>query len=170
VIVPDFPDILAEFPGKWFTLLWRGGRDDFGAREFHGHCDGPANALAVILDTAGNVFGGFTPVKWESRFCVKADASLKSCLFTLKNTHNFPAQRCALKAERKHVAICCDSDCGPNFCDIAVSDNCNANTGSLTYRFGESYTNNTGLDGKTFFTGSRNFKGRKLKCSKSSTK
>jgi hypothetical protein len=56
-------------------------------RDFHSRCDGYASTLTVILDTRGNVFGGFTPVEWESRAwngkfgnknnCFKADPSLK---------------------------------------------------------------------------------------------
>jgi hypothetical protein len=96
----------------------------------------------VILDTNGNIFGGFTPVEWESRVWnekggnednrFKADDSQKSFLFTLKNPHNIPARRFALKAERKDWAIVCHSQYGPDFRDIAVSDNCNANTHSET--------------------------------------
>jgi hypothetical protein len=61
----------------------------------------------VILDTDGNIFGGFTPVEWESRYGEKADPSLMSFLFTLKNPHNVPARRFALKAEKKNKAISC---------------------------------------------------------------
>jgi hypothetical protein len=85
----------------------------------------------VILDTKGNILGGFTPVNWESsNFWVafKVDASLKSFLFTLKNPHNFPARRFALKAEKNHVAIRCYSEEGPVFGDIWVDDNCNTGT------------------------------------------
>jgi hypothetical protein len=61
----------------------------------------------VILDTNGNIFGGFTPVEWESRAryngC-KADPSLTKFLFTLKNSCNVPARRFALKAGKKHEA------------------------------------------------------------------
>jgi hypothetical protein len=52
-------------------------------------------------DTEGNFFGGFTPVEWESRWydkqssetlgrgnLWKADPSLQSFLFTLKNPRN----------------------------------------------------------------------------------
>jgi hypothetical protein len=66
-IISDFPEIFAEFREKHFNILWRGSRDGFKAREFHGRCDGHANTLTVILDTKGNIFGGFTPVKWEFR-------------------------------------------------------------------------------------------------------
>jgi hypothetical protein len=122
----------------------------------------------MILDTDGNVFGGLTPVEWESREwngksgtennCWKADASLKSFVFTPKNPHNVPAQRFSLKAGKRDEAICCCSDCGPDFWDIGVSDNSNANRRSYTCFFGTRYTNDTGLDGKTFFTGSEYFK------------
>jgi hypothetical protein len=67
----------------------------------------------VILDTEGNIFGGFTPVKWDSRSGYKADGSLKSFLFTLKNPHNITTKRFALKAEEKPWAIVCNSACGP---------------------------------------------------------
>jgi hypothetical protein len=122
----------------------------------------------VILDTEGNIFGGFTPVEWESRtsspWC-KADDSQKSFLFTLKNPHNIPARRFALKAKKKSEAIYCDSGAGPIFggypCDIYVSDDCNANTRSST-SLGISYTNDTGLDARVVFTGSENFRVKEI--------
>jgi hypothetical protein len=126
----------------------------------------------VILDTNGNIFGGFTPVEWESREwngkhgnetnLPKADPSLKSFLFTLNNPHNVPARRFALKAEKKELTIDSDSNCGPRFSDIAVVDNCNTNTTSFTSYFGNSYTNDTGLDGKTFLTGSTYFQVKEI--------
>jgi hypothetical protein len=116
-IISDFPEIFAEFRGKRFEILWRGGRDGFGAREFHRRCD-----------------GRFTPVEWELNSGCKADDSLRSFLFTLKNPRNIPARRFALKAEEKQRAINCGSGWGPGFgdCDIVVSDNCNANANSFT--------------------------------------
>jgi hypothetical protein len=65
LIVSEFPGILREFQLKRFSLLWRGSRDGFTASEFHRRCDGHANTLIVILDTDGNIFGGFTPAEWE---------------------------------------------------------------------------------------------------------
>jgi hypothetical protein len=161
-IVPQKPALFAEFGGKRFTLLWRGSRDGFGAKDFHRRCDGHANTLTLIEDTGWNIFGGFTPVKWESIGGAKADPSLMSFLFTLKNPHNFPARKFALKADQKEMAICCFSTGGPHFCDIVVSDNCNANTLSFTYNFGDSYANDTGRDGTTFFTGSKWFKAKEV--------
>jgi hypothetical protein len=113
-IVSDFPMIFVEFRGKAFELLWRGSRDGFGALAFRGRCDGHANTLTVILDTNGNVFGGFTSMEWESRVKngkwnkdnrIKADGSEKSFLFMLQNPHNVAARIFALKGERKHRAL-----------------------------------------------------------------
>jgi hypothetical protein len=161
-IISDFPGIFSEFRGKRFPLLWRGGRDGFGKRDFHDRCDGHANTLTLIEDTDGNIFGGFTPVEWESREgrCWKADPNLKSFLFTLKNPHNVPARRFALKAAMK--AINCDPGWGLCFGDdIGVSDNSNANTLSAT-SLGYSYTNDTGLDEDTVFTGAFNFQVKEI--------
>jgi hypothetical protein len=161
-IVHDFPAFFADFKKKKFTLLWRGSRDGFGEGGFHRRCDGHQNTLSLILDTQGNIFGGFTPVKWESRAGYQADLSVKSFLFTLKNPHNIPPRRFALKPGSKNEAILCRSSWGPHFSDIAVSDNSNANTFSHTSNFGICYTNDTGLDGKRFFTGSIEFKVKEI--------
>jgi hypothetical protein len=119
----------------------------------------------VILDTEGNIFGGFTPVKWESgTWHYKADDSLKSFLFTLKNPHNIPARKFALNAENKLDAIYCNSESGPTFgrgIDIAVHDNCNENTKSQTW-LGVTYTNDTALDKGIVFTGSDKFQVKEI--------
>jgi uncharacterized coiled-coil protein SlyX len=146
-IISEFPEIFAEFRGKQFSLLWRGSRDGFEAKEFHGRCDGHSNTLTVILDTKGNIFGGFTPVEWESRTSgpyEKADDSLKSFVFTLKNPHNIPARRFALKAEMKQRAIFCNSKYCPHFNAIWIKDNCNASANSGS-SLGTTYINDTGL-------------------------
>jgi hypothetical protein len=93
LIVADFPAVFAEFGGKRFSLLWRGSRNGFGAADFHGRCDGRAPTLTLIQDTAGNIFGDFTPVKWESDSYRKADPILKCFVFTLKNPHILTARK-----------------------------------------------------------------------------
>jgi hypothetical protein len=103
LIVSEYPPLFEEFRMKTWTMLWRGSRDGFTAKEFHRRCDGRANTLTLILDTDRNVFGGFTPVKWESSASGKwkgAD-SLRSFLFTLRNPHGVPPRKFALKADKK---------------------------------------------------------------------
>jgi hypothetical protein len=56
-------------------------------------------------------------------------------------------------------AIYCDASNGPFFgsgCDIAVRNRCNGNINSYT-NLGGAYVNDTGIDGKKFFTGRHNF-------------
>jgi hypothetical protein len=87
----------------------------------------------------------------------RADPSQKSFLFTLRNPRNLPARKFALKPEKKDRAIWCESSWCPHFYDIAVSNTCNGKTGGYTDGFGGAYANDTGLDGETFFTGSKRF-------------
>jgi hypothetical protein len=172
-IMSDIPKIFAEFRGKLFSLLWRGSRDGFSASKFHGRCDGQANTLTLIFDTNGNIFGGFTPLQWESLVwnrkagnennTFKTDENQKSFVFTLKNPHNFPARKFALKADKKDRAIICDSEFGPFFPGgFCVSDNCNTNIESRAGMFGLCYTNDTGLDRETFLAGSRSFQVKEI--------
>jgi hypothetical protein len=171
LIVSEFPPLLDEFRMKSFNLLWRGSLDGFTAKEFHRRCDGRANTLTLILDTDGNVFGGFTPVEWESSGGkYKGDDSLRSFLFTLRNPHGVPPRTFALKAEKKQNAIYCNSAYGPRFgggsgADIYVSDNCNTNRDSYT-RIGthwsdSKYANDTAFE--YFFTGAEKFTVKEIK-------
>jgi hypothetical protein len=169
LIVSQFPRLFEEFRAKRFDLLWRGSRDGFGAGEFHRRCDGRANTLTLISDTDGNIFGGFTPVEWESREwngkkgdennLIKGDDSLQSFLFTLKNPRGVQARKFALRTEKKQRAVFCSSDRGPAFGynDILVYDNCNANRRSCT-RFGTRWSDRTSANDTTiadFFTGAK---------------
>jgi hypothetical protein len=165
-IVSDFPSPFGQFWEKQFVLLWRGSRDGFDATDFHSRCDGHANTLTLILDTDDNIFGGFTPVEWKSGSSKhKCDNTLTSFLFTLKNPHNIPAMKFALKPERKEYAIRADSSLGPIFgggCDLAVYSQCNTNTSSHTHCIGDTYTNNSGVANDKLFTGSAYFKVKEI--------
>jgi hypothetical protein len=155
----SFPAIFQDFREQIFNLLWRGSRDGFEAKVFHRRCDGHANTLTIILDTDGNIFGGFTPVEWESpqNAQFKADLSRKSFIFTLRNPHNVQERKFALMAEKQEEAIYCKSDSGPRFWDIEIEECCNENKNSSACSFGHSYANDTGLDSDKFFTGSLRF-------------
>jgi hypothetical protein len=102
------PPLFDEFRANRFHLLWR---DSFGTEEFHRR-DGRADTLALIVDTDGNMFGGFTSVEWESRVWNrkynngwKGDDSGWSFLFTLRKPHGVPPRKFALRAEKKQRAI-----------------------------------------------------------------
>jgi hypothetical protein len=83
--------------------------------------------------------------------------------FALKNPHNLPARRFALKAEKKDEAIKCNSKRGPDFSDLAVQDNRSTTADSSTGKFGSTSTNDTGLViEEFFFTGSKDFQVKEI--------
>jgi hypothetical protein len=140
-ILAYFPSIFAnhrEFCGGEVAMVSM-------RKNFTFDVDGHANTLTVILDTNGNIFGGFTPVKWDSNGGLKADDTLESFVFTLKNPHDVPPMRFELKDEKKREAIICDSGWGPCFGDFAVSENCDTNSRSYT-RLGNAYVGYTDVE------------------------
>jgi hypothetical protein len=112
----------------------------------------------VILDTDGNIFGGFTPVVWDDNSWEQSDPSRESFLFTLKNPRNVPPRRFALSSTTEVPAIYCRSDWGPSFNDIGVKGNCDRNTDSYTSFFGSHYTADSVLNADVFFTGAKDFR------------
>jgi hypothetical protein len=115
----------------------------------------------VITDTNGNVFGGFTPLKWESRVwndqysapsnAWKRDDSDKSFIFTLSNPSKSLPMKYRLKSEYNRYAIWTAKSVGPAFgggCAICVKEGCNK--GPVSYeKPKETYIN---PDGPKYFT------------------
>jgi hypothetical protein len=102
------------------------------------------------LDTGGNVFGGFTPLQWESGHGEYKCADRLESSFHAENPHNTLARKFALKAEKKRYAICCGPSPGPAFGyedGLFVHDNYSANTSGNTC-LGD--TNDTGVNGTSF--------------------
>jgi hypothetical protein len=167
VILLELPELLAEFSGKRFALLWRGSSDGFLAREFHRRCDGYGRTLTVILDENGNIFGGFTPTLWESRSvrdlgdalsALKGDDSGSSFLFTVKNMHGIPPRKFKLRSERRNQAILVDEKCGPTFggSDLVIANGCDSNWDSWS-RLGITYRNDTNIDEDEVLAGRKHF-------------
>jgi hypothetical protein len=66
VILSDFPDIFGEFRGKQ-SLFWGAAAATVLVRvTFTAAATTAGDTLIVILDTDLNIFGGFTPVEWDS--------------------------------------------------------------------------------------------------------
>jgi hypothetical protein len=157
-ILDDFPGIFSEFRTKRFDLLWRGTRDGFNSADFHRRCDGRGPTLTVIRDTKGFIFGGFTPVAWDSGGRYRADPSFRSFVFTVKNPWGVGPRKFSLK--KPEYAIVCRGLYGPVFGsgnDLLVANNGDVNSGSHTY-LGGSYVNDTGRDRGKFFTGAQSFR------------
>jgi hypothetical protein len=146
----DFPALFADFGGKRFTLLWRGSRDGFRARDSPGRGDAdPGHVGAYFRGLhAGGV--GAKQLQLDGR------SESESFRFTLKNPHNLPARKFALKAEKRDRAAHRYPEWGPYFSDLHVFDNCHANSESYS-SLGDSYANDTGLDGRKVLKGSQFF-------------
>jgi hypothetical protein len=152
------PSELSELCGQSLELLYRGSRDGFRASNFHDKCDGRLNTVTVIETTKGYIFGGFTPLAWDSSNSGKPDNSGKSFLFTIKNPRGNQIRKFGLKSSSS-AAIGYISSYGPIFCsnhDNCVYDACNTSTNNST-NLGGSYTNDTGIDGKKVLTGEYRF-------------
>jgi hypothetical protein len=161
-ILETYPSILSEFAECRWKLLYRGSDDGFGASNFHKKCDGIANTVTIILSTTGCIFGGFTPVAWDSTSGYKPDPTNQSFVFRIKN--RLQSEPCKFQLSNPSCAIHCTSSNGPTFGnghDIKVADSCNQNNSSYT-NLGNGYANDTGIDGKQVFTGEQYFKVKEI--------
>jgi hypothetical protein len=113
------------------------------------------NTGTLIEMTKTFIFGGFTPISWDSTTSGnhKPDNSGKSFLFSLTNPRNSAPRKFMVMSGEN--TIYCTSSYGPCFsgnCDTAVQDNCNTAAHNWT-NLGGLYMNHTGIDGKLGFTG-----------------
>jgi hypothetical protein len=60
VLVTEFSLIYVTFPEKRFTVLFHRSSDRFQAGNFHPGCEHHPGTLTIILDSNGNVWGGYT--------------------------------------------------------------------------------------------------------------
>jgi len=132
---------LCEFsPSDKWSLLYRGTRDGFGAKDFHSKCDGHSNTLTILkAKGSSNIFGGFASVHWESSTKSKWKSDANAFLFSLTNKDNKPLKM-KIDPNEHDEAIYCDSSYGPTFgggCDIDIADNANT-TNSCSF-LGVSY-------------------------------
>jgi hypothetical protein len=133
--------------------------------------------VTLAESDGGFIFGGFTPVPWESQAApeneedeeeedktVKADDTATSYLFSLRNPSATPPCVFRIFSEMRSQAIICGRKWGPRFGkdDLMIGGNGNVNTDSRTRGFGKVYVNTTGKDGKTFFTGMAYFTVREV--------
>jgi hypothetical protein len=104
-IVQTIPSIFKDFDTKSWRLLYRGTRDGFGSSNFHSKCDQQSNTVTIVLTTDGYIFGGFTPLAWDSSGTYKADNTGKSFLFSLTNPRN-TEDLSAVERDVRHLLQC----------------------------------------------------------------
>jgi hypothetical protein len=160
-ILSTLPTPLKQFSNHQWTLLYHGSRDGFKASNFHSKCDEQSPTVTLILTTKDFIFGGFTPIAWDSNGSYKADNSQQSFLFNVKDSRNSDPRSFPLV--NSSYAIRCISSYGPTFGSYAlyVADGCDQNTSSYTY-VGNSYRNDTGLAGHQVFTGEQYFQVKEI--------
>jgi hypothetical protein len=66
IIFSTFPTFLDDTTHKTLRLLYRGSRDGFDSSFFHNKYDGESNTIPFVQTTKNFIFGGFTPVCWDS--------------------------------------------------------------------------------------------------------
>jgi hypothetical protein len=138
-------------------LLYRGSRDGFQASDVHSKCDNESNSVTLIETTKGFIFGGFTPIPWDSSGTNKSDPSHTSFIFTLKNAHNISPRTFTLSNSSK--AIYCGCDYGPIFgngFNIGLRNDFTVKTNNYT-DVGGAYVNDTGQNGQEVLTGEHYF-------------
>jgi hypothetical protein len=161
-ILSTIPPPLNQFLNHQWRLLYRGSRDGFGSSNFHSKCDNESATVTVILTTKDYIFGGFTPIPWDSSNSYKADNSQQSFLFSVKDCRNSAPRSFPLV--NPSSAVYCHSACGPIFGgghDLYVAGGCNVNTNSHTF-LGSSYRNDTGLSANQVFTGEQYFQVKEI--------
>jgi hypothetical protein len=145
------------FAGKKFALLYRGSRDGFGSKDFHGCCDQHGNTMTLILSENESIFGRFTPLVWSSRGDYVPDPTLQSFVFTIKNPHNLPAR---IFGQKEASSVIHDHrQYGPSFGsnrDIRIYNQCRT-TQSNYSSLGGTFNIDSGMDGSTVLTGAYNF-------------
>jgi hypothetical protein len=159
-IIHSIPITFSVLNGQVFNLLYRGSDDGFGAAQFHAKCDRRPNTVTFVKTSDGYVFGGFTPLSWDSVSGFKCDENREGFVFTLDNPNHLQPKIFPLKEGQKKKAICCRGSAGPIFggYDICIADKCNEDEVSYSNWLGYSYENDTGIPGTEVLAGKRNFK------------
>jgi hypothetical protein len=123
--------------------------------------------LVILVETTGGyIFGGYAHCKWPEGDW-SGDPSQKSFLFTLKNPGNTSPRRFRMKSGGQNYVLYSWAD-GRNLVwmgsagAISLPSDCNRNSNCHTQGFADTtqdctFLNDSGEDGKTFFTGSETF-------------
>jgi hypothetical protein len=118
--------------------------------------------VTLILTTKDVIFGGLTPIAWDSSQSHKTGLSEQSFLFRVKDCRNSDPRSFPLMISS--YAIYCHSSYGPTFGaghDLYVADGCTDKAKRST-ALGHTYRNDTGLNGTEVFPGEPNFQVKEI--------
>ena len=71
-----------------FTLIFRKSRDGSNGKDFHKYCDNQGPTLSLVVTETGYIFGGYTPINWESPSCQDKEDEA-TFIFSLKTMTKF---------------------------------------------------------------------------------
>jgi len=124
---------------KW-TLLLRASRDGYTVQAFHNKCNNKAPTIVIIHSNNNHVFGGFTPISWDSSNTSKVEDTKASFLFLLRSQRGDQPNKFSLKSTA-NCHIYCHQSYGPTFgggFDFNICENCGTTNSSYS-NFGHTY-------------------------------
>ncbi|CAD8144083.1 unnamed protein product [Paramecium octaurelia] len=96
---------------NYFQPIFLSNRDGLNGFNFRSKVKGRSNLLMIFKSKSGNIFGEYTPCKWNYNLnSYVQDDTLSSFLFSQTHDEIYP-----LKLQSKAQAIYCNSTCGPTF-------------------------------------------------------
>jgi hypothetical protein len=117
--------IFSELKFIFMKLLYKGSDQAFSCRRFHELCDKKGPTVTIIKSRKGKLFGGFTPIPWESlNGQWTEDKELKTFLFSI--THSTKHKLLYANRATYHLNLW-----GPYFGsghDIYITDGCDNTT------------------------------------------
>lgn len=133
------------------SLLYRGSRDGFEAKDFHAKCDHKGPTIVLVENTAGYKFGGYASVSWTSYGGeIKTQESFSSFLFSVDKK-----QKLLYRPESNLKTLHHDAWYGPIFgygSALIIFDRCNIT--NRNYSDPYSYEN---LKGGGYISGDKYF-------------
>ena len=79
-------------------IIYRGSKD---ARNFHKKCNNKGEAITLIKNEKGNIFGVYASIPWKS--CNSSHSNSDSFLFTLTNIHGTEPTKFQSKNDQKEM-------------------------------------------------------------------
>lgn len=103
-----------------WKLIYRASRDGWKAQDFHKKCDYKANTMTVIRSTNHCIFGGFTPIRWNSNETLAGDG--RTFIFSLVNAHGDEPVKMENNGPfcNNNNSIWCSEDYGPCFGEMDI--------------------------------------------------
>ncbi|XP_033733490.1 interferon-induced protein 44-like [Pecten maximus] len=104
-------ELIGDGP-KSFTKLYSSREDGSDVVEFHSRCDNRGRTLTLVYNSAGEVYGGYTSVSWQS-YSNKPVYDNKAFIFVLANQEGTAPIKFNIK--KPESALVLDGGCGPIF-------------------------------------------------------